>query len=91
MPHGQAPVAVIGFGKTIPTPEEAVERGDRANTRRHGSAILNKMNRGNEEIREAQRKATDDAAEIAAEILEYGYRKMGAHPSPRIFVPGKKD
>lgn len=86
MPHGQAPMPVLGFGRTIPTPEEAVRRCYKADTKRHGSKIFDQMQAHNARIREAKEKATSEQAEVAAEILDYGYRVMGAHPFPKIYM-----
>ena len=89
MPHGEDPIAVLGFGTELPAPEEAVRRADAANTRKHGQAIRERMEAHNEEIREKKRKESEETAEIGAEILDYAYRKAGVHPAPRVFMPGK--
>lgn len=83
MPHGQAPVPVIGFGKEMPTPEEAVQRCDRANTRRHGDQLLDLIKRDDERRRAALDKASEESAEIFAEIM----KDAPGYKTPRIFIP----
>jgi hypothetical protein len=78
---------VIGLGRELPHPDYIKERLWKADTRRHGEKILHEVNRRNEEIRQNRRRPAQDATGNMAEALEWGYRKMGAHPRPRIFVP----
>lgn len=78
---------LFGFDE-IPQPLEAVGRLHRADTLRHGEQILDDMKRRNENNLEPLRRKTDDAEGQTAEGFEWAFRKMGAHPSPRIFVPG---
>lgn len=89
MPHGENPIAVLGFGTELPTPEEAVRRADAANTRKYGQQIREQMEAHNDKLRAEKEKASEELAEIGAEIMEYAYRKAGAHPAPRVFMPGK--
>jgi hypothetical protein len=78
---------VIGLGKDLPHPDAIRERLWKADTKRHGEKLLHQINRRNEELRRKRRAPSREAAGIAAEAFEWGYRKMGVHPSPRIFVP----
>jgi hypothetical protein len=86
-PFGGEPFPVVGLGKELPDPETLERRLMQADTARHRDKILRDMNANNERIRAAEREAADQASGIAAEALEWGFRKEGAHPSPRIFVP----
>lgn len=80
---------VIGFGETIPSPEEAITKLRASDTRIHGDKILKDMEKHNEGIKREHEDKADDAAGQMAEGLEWANRKLGTHPSPRIFVPGK--
>lgn len=91
MPRGEDPVAVLGFGKRVPDPREAVQRADAANTRKHGAQIIEAMEKHNRALDAEKALRTGELSEVGAEILEYGFRKQGAHPSPRVFFPGKGD
>jgi hypothetical protein len=93
MPRGSDyPYAnVIGFGTEIPNIDEVMHRVRAADTRRHGQEILTAALRHNEALRDPARRAADDGAQAAAEAIEWGHRKMGTHPNPRIFVPAKEE
>lgn len=79
---------VIGLGPELPrSPEEVTQRLARADSRRHTESLLDQINRRNEAIRKAKRDAADEAIGETAEWFEWGYRREGWHPSPRIFVP----
>lgn len=82
-----APFPVVGFGRELPSADDVREALTRADTARHGQRILDEANRTNDALQEPGRRAADDAAGITAEALEWGHRKLGSHPSPRIFVP----
>lgn len=86
-PFGDAPYPVIGLGPDLPAPAEIEQRLRRADAARRGDEILREINQANDEIQRENKRASDEATGIAAEALEWGYRKMDAHPSPRIFVP----
>lgn len=81
-------IPVLGF-RDIPHPDDALKRLYKADTRRHGSKILDDLIKHNEETKAAGRSAGDDAVGQTAEAFEYAYRKEGLHPTPRIFVPGR--
>lgn len=80
---------LLGF-QEIPSPEAALRRLYKADTLRHGEEVLDGMRRRNHDALEPLRQKADDAAGQLAEGLEVLHRKMGSHPSPRIFVPGDK-
>lgn len=83
MPHGQAPVPVIGFGKELPTPEEAVRRCDAANTRRHNDQLLDLIKRDDERRRAAIDKEFENLQEVYADIM----KEAKGHKMPQIYVP----
>lgn len=88
-PFGQTdkPFPVIGLGPELPSPETIQRRLYQADAKRRGDQILNDMNSHNESLMQPKRIAADTGTGIAAEVFEYGFRKMGAHPIPRVFVP----
>ena len=85
-PFGE-PFPVIGLGRDLPSPEQITERLQAADTARRGEKILREMNAHNARLKAPIDDAADTASGIGAEALEWGFRKQGAHPIPRIFVP----
>jgi hypothetical protein len=85
-PFGE-PYPVIGLGRELPSNDEIHERLLAADTARRGEQILREMNAHNARLKAPIDDAADTATGIGAEALEWGFRKQGAHPSPRIFVP----
>lgn len=90
MPHGQDPIPVLGFQYQIPTPEEAVRRCHAANTKAQGEAIIELVEKDYREQKRLQEAAEAELQGEYVELMESGIRRMGAHPNPRIFVPGEK-
>lgn len=88
-PANEPDVPVIGF-QEIPHPEDALKRLYHADSLRHGEEILEGMRRRNEAARKEAGRTADEASGQMAEGLEWAFRKQGAHPSPRIFIPGDK-
>lgn len=78
-PHGHPPVPVFGW-QEIPHPEDAVKRLYEADTVRHGSSILDRINRDNEAIRKEKRWASSEATGDTAERIEHALRKAGRSP-----------
>lgn len=83
MPHGQAPVPVIGFGRELPTPEDAVKRCDAANTRRHSSQLLDMVTRDEIKRQEIYAKQREELAEVYADIM----KEAKGVKAPQIYVP----
>lgn len=81
------PYPVIGLGTELPPPEEIERRLIMADTARRGHEILRHLEQENAKIEAAKLAKVDEASGIAAEALEWGFRKQDAHPNPRIFVP----
>lgn len=86
MPHGEAPLPVLGFGKQIPTPEEAVRRADEANTRKHGQKLLDDFHKERKSREYRRMKEREYLAEIYADIMSASKDFIG---SSRIYVPGR--
>lgn len=79
---------ILGF-PDIPSVDAAMDRLRESDARRRGKDILDELEKHNRSIKEERKRAADDAIGEAAKAFEWGYRKMGKHPNPRIFVPGK--
>lgn len=77
-------------GSEPPHPDDVLKALWERDALRRGEEILDDINRRNKEIRDRHERAASDGAGIAAEALEWGFRKQGVHPNPRIFVPGKE-
>lgn len=90
-PNGQ-PFPVYHLGKELP-PYDVIQRKlYESDVRRHGHKLVETIQRRNDARQKALDDAAHDAAGEVAETIEWGYRRMGWHPSTRIFVPsGKKD
>jgi hypothetical protein len=85
-PDGQ-PFPVFGLGYELPTPEKIKESLYKADVRRHGAKIVSDVEAHNARVRAEQQYKTDQATAAVAEAFEWGFRKQGVHPNPRIFVP----
>jgi len=83
MPHGKKPLPVLGFGRELPTPEEAVRRADAANTRRHGQKVLDQIMADDRRRRREVEKRSEQLAETYADIM---IEAQGVK-APQIFVP----
>jgi hypothetical protein len=87
MPRGHDPeiLPVLGFPEH-PTPEEALDKIRRSDTKRYSTEIF-KMITDSQERREREaEKANDENSDIYADIMQEAYRKAGVAPA-RIFVP----
>jgi len=73
-PH---PVLHLGFDESeLPEPEDLKRKLYRMDTVRHGEKILDDMIRHNDRLEAEQRRAADEATELAAEALAWGANKM---------------
>lgn len=88
MERNGAKIPILGF-RGIPHPDDAVKRLYNSDARRHGSKILDDMNKHNEKLRAAREDEIQDATGQLAEAAEHGAREDGLHDKPRIFVPGR--
>lgn len=78
---------VLGFGKNVPSPDALKERLYKSDTLRHGSKILDDVNRRNAAVEAEYDKSFKEDCDTTAEAFEWGYRKLGINPTNRIFVP----
>lgn len=79
-------IPVLGF-RDIPHPDDALKRLYHSDARRHGSKILDEMNKHNEKIRAEQERTIQEQQGELIEVIEHGAREDGLHHSPRVFVP----
>lgn len=88
---GYKVLPILAFqGSDPPHPDDVTKALWERDALRRGEEILDDINRRNKDIQNRYEQAASDGAGIAAEAFEWGFRKQGAHPSPRIFVPGKE-
>lgn len=83
MPHGQKPVSIMGFGHTIPAPDEMMQRVMRADMRRFGDELLEEINAHNEKLRQPARDKAEDAEWQMAEGMESFLHAQGKTPYHR--------
>lgn len=79
-------IPILGFDG-IPHPDDALKRLWKSDARRHGSRILDELNKHNTELRTQHEDAIQDAQGQIAEVAEHGAREDGLHFKPRVFVP----
>lgn len=77
---------VIGIGPELCSPDELRERLFKADAKRHGEKMLDRINEHNERIRREARSRAIDVDHEVAEHLEWGMRQEGALPK-KVFVP----
>jgi hypothetical protein len=82
------PFPVLGLGFELPHPDEITRRLHVSDTKRHGGAIAQRVDRQNREKQRQLRAAADDKVGEVAETIDIGHHLMKSHPTPRIFVPG---
>ena len=68
---------ILGFGKSIPAPGEAIARLNKADTRQRGNNVLDRMNKENEKLQAFNRSGDEAATQEAAERIEFETRKAG--------------
>lgn len=88
-PPSEPDLPIFGWDY-VPDPEGAIRRIYQADSLRHGAEILNQIDRANDERNRPYDEAVENATGEVAEAMEWGFRKMGAHPTSRIFVPDKE-
>lgn len=78
---------VIGIGPELPeNAEELRHRLWKADTKIHGTKVLDDINRHNRRLQEASRKRGLEADGEIAEAFEWGFRQEGVL-SPKVFIP----
>lgn len=88
--RGQEPIPVIGLGPTLPSPEALQKRIYDADSRRHGDAMLRRMNAENEAWDRARAREAEEAAGIAAEAYEWAARDIKGYSGRTANVKGRK-
>lgn len=90
--EGEPVYPVLGFGSTIPTPDEAVTRLREADTMQHGLGILERMRRENAKIEANIREANEALNAEVAERVEFNLRKEGeVDKYAKVFFLSKDD
>jgi len=88
-PEGR-PFPVFGLGIELPAPEQIKKRLFESDVRRNSASIMAQIQRKRDLASKEHARIAGEASGHVAEALAWGHRKMGAHPSPRIFVPSPK-
>jgi hypothetical protein len=78
---------VVGIGPELPAnAEDLRQRIYKLDAKRHGTKILDDINRHNERIRQESRSRALEADEQIAEAFEWGFRREGVLPR-KTFIP----
>lgn len=86
--RGEAPLPVIGFGREIPHPEDAIKRLYRADAQRRGNEILDEINRHNAGLEKVRDDAAQEGEARLAEVAEWALRHEGRTSHKKV-VMGK--
>lgn len=90
--EGEPVYPVLGFGSSIPLPDEAVSRLSRADTLAHGMNILERMNKENAKIEASYKDEADALTEEVAERIEHAIRKDGGTDKyGKVFFSSKEE
>ena len=88
------PYPVLHLGASVdelPTPDELKVRLYKADTRRHGTAILDELNRHNDELKREREIRAQEADAILAEAQVWAHRRLSNNVNKVIKVfPGEK-
>lgn len=84
------PFPVFGLGHELPGRDRITELLYKHDVRRHQGKLAATILKRQDAKRKALEADRNAETSVAAEAIEFGFRKQGAHPSPRIFVPGDK-
>jgi hypothetical protein len=84
-PSPQEPIAVLGFGDSIPEPDAAIKRLYESDTLRHGNKILDNVIREQEAYRKQLDYNADQATQDSAERIEHMMRMRGDSPIVKSF------
>lgn len=87
-PNNGEPFPVLALGRELPGVDAVKKKLYESDTARHGGKIAQQILRRNDARQAAARKEASDKTEVAAEAIEWGLRKQGKHPHPRVFIPG---
>lgn len=86
-PHEGEPFPVLGLGNRLPAADEITRTLYAKDVRRHGEKLYEAIYRKQQaQLAELNRQAGERTG-VAAEYMDHAFRKMGAHPSPRVFIP----
>ena len=80
MPHGEAPIPVLGFGFELPDPAEVLKKMHEIDTKQHGDQILESIWKNNEQLKAAAAARAEDGEWRYAEGLEFLMRRDGQTP-----------
>ena len=90
MPSPEPDLPILGFGRTVPHPDEACKKLWESDTMIHGEKILNDILKSQEEFKNAKRYAADQASGDSAERVEKFLRGKGHSPVVKVFPNDKR-
>lgn len=82
----ESDLPILGFG-SIPHPDDAVKRLYESDARRRGREIIDAIQRHNDDLQRQSDVRAQEASDETAEAFEWGFRKMGAAPVTKAFIP----
>lgn len=85
--RGDEPFPVLGLGRYLPEPNEVTHKLWKHDTVRRGDQIMAEIMKRQDAAQKKNKDEADERSGVMAEALEHGFRKQGAHPSPRVFIP----
>ena len=91
MPRPEPNLPILGFGTSVPHPDEACKKLWESDTMIHGDKILKDILKSQEEFKNAKRYAADQAASDSAERMEKFMRGKGLSPVVKVFPNDKKE
>lgn len=80
MPAPEPPVAVHGFGQSIPEPDEVIKAVWKSDSARHGEKIFDEFMKSQERFIAHKKYLADEATGESAEHIEFLMRKHGKSP-----------
>lgn len=89
-PHDGQPFPIFSIGQELPSYDRLQQMLYEHDVRRHGAKIVDAIERRKRAAKKALDDEAHDRAAEVAEYIEWGHRKLGKHPNPRIFVPSGK-
>lgn len=86
-PNDGEPFPVLGLGTRLPAADEVTRTLYQKDVRRHGEKLFHDIYRKQQANLKTLRDNASEASGVLAEGMEWGFRKQGVHPSPRVFLP----
>jgi hypothetical protein len=86
MPHGEPAFPIMGFGDTIPSVDNVLERLRKGDTLRNGDKIYNSILKSQMDYRKRFSSVADEARDESAEVIEHFLRQHDKSPVVKEFI-----